>query len=313
MGTRRSIAILVTTILFAVALLGTGYRLGRKPQTTPDDPANAYPLLSRRIFADNPKDPLINFSILRTQLNDYYSKNALDGSLYFEYLPTGTEVRVNGDEKNAAASLLKVPLAMEFYKAIELGKIDPNKQITLREEQLDSAYGNLYKKGAGYNLTLMETAKLMLVDSDNTALKALADAMEGVLTDENSVFNYLDLAAQQQTDQSVIIGARSYSSILKCLYFACYLNKDDSQKVLDYLTQTSFTNRLVAGVPDKSIKIAHKIGVFRQKTQSDCGIIYLPNRPYILCIMIDGQDNDPTNKHIADLSKQVYDFVTKQQ
>lgn len=305
--------LVITASIGVLIALGLGFWLFNLGKSQIDKPGNGlastYPLLSTRIFANNAKDPLINFSPLRSELRKYFSDNHLKGSLYFEYLHTGTEVRISGDEQQEAASLLKVPLSMELYKASELGLIDLKTKISLREEWLDSAYGTLYQKGAGYTLTLEELAKIMLTDSDNTALQAIASTMEGLLPSDESVFIYLDASITQAPDLSVSIGARTYSSILKCLYFSCYVNYDHSELLLSYLTETKFNDRLVAGIDDKSIEIAHKIGVFQEQTQSDCGIIYLPNRPYVLCVMIDGEDNAQTNKHIAELSKKAYQYV----
>lgn len=312
----RARQITIGAVAVVVLMAGStiaGYRMGQNslPVAT-TQPSHAYPLLSRRVFSENPKDPLINFVGLRQQFQKYFDDNQLRGSLYFEYLHTGTEVRVSGDEQQAAASLLKVPLAMELYKAAELNKIDLSQRITLRADWLDSAFGTLYQKGAGYSLTLEEAAKIMLRDSDNTASRAIADTIDGLIPPSEGVFTYLDASITQQPDLSVSIGARSYSSILKCLYFACYLNHDDSQRVLQYLTETSFDDRLMAGIDDPSVTVAHKIGVFQNKIQSDCGIIYLPSRPYIFCAMLHGENDSATNRHIAELSKKAYQYVKNQ-
>lgn len=296
----------------AVSVL-TGIRFGKQavPQTA-EQASGEYPLLSRRIFLEDPKEPLINFVPLRQDFQQYFTDNGLSGSLYFEYLHTGVEVRISEDEKQAAASLLKVPLAMELYKAAELGKIDLDQRVTLTNDMLDSAFGTLYQKGVGHSLTLAEAARIMLVDSDNTALKAVAAYMEGVLPPQESVFNYLDASITQAPDLSVSIGSRAYSSILKCLYYSCYLNHDDSELLLEHLTQTKFDDRMMAGISDKNIKVAHKIGVFQEITQSDCGIVYLPHRPYIFCAMIDGPNTDEVDNHLAELSRKAYLYVQDQ-
>jgi beta-lactamase class A len=216
---------------------------------------------------------------------------------------------VDGDELRLAASLIKLPAAMDLYRAAELGKVDLDKKITLQESWLDGGYGTLYQKGAGYELSLRDAAKIMLTESDNTALKAIAYSTETKLTPDQRAINALDADISQNPDLTVSIGARSYTSFLKCLYFSCYLSKDDSQELLDYLSESTFDNRLAAGIDDKSIRVAHKIGVANTTTQSDCGIVYVPNRNYAICIMLNGDDNPQTNKHIAELSKIVYTFV----
>ena len=67
---------------------------------------------------------------------------------------------------------------------------------------------------------------------------------------------------------------------------------------------------LVAGV-DPGVIVAHKIGVFDPLgINSDCGIIYIPNRPYTLCIMVKG--NESTSKrHISVLSKMIFGYIMK--
>ena len=56
------------------------------------------------------------------------------------------------------------------------------------------------------------------------------------------------------------------------------------------------------------VKIAHKIGVAGQNNQADCGIIYVPNRNYILCVMV-SENQERGSEVIAQLSKRVYDYV----
>lgn len=271
-----------------------------------------YPLLSKQIFIEGTDEHIINFSNLRKDLNTYFEDNKLSGTAYFEYLPTGTSIRISGEETEVAASLIKVPAAMDLYRAAELGKIDLDKKIALKQEWLDSGFGELYKKGAGYQISLREAAEIMLRDSDNTALKAVANSNNNLLSSDERVFNAVDVSITQNSDLSISISARSYSSILKCLYYACHLNKKDSQEILNYLTQTKFDDRLVAGIDDKNIRVAHKIGVFAETTQSDCGIVYIPNKNYVLCIMIDGANNDEVAKHIAEMSKKTFQFVYQQ-
>ena len=200
---------------------------------------------------------------------------------------------------------------MDLFKAAEMGKVNLDQEITLQESWLDNAYGDLYKKGAGYKLTIREAIKIMLQDSDNTALKAVAASTPPDFPIEDRSFSAVDVDFQQNQDMTVSISARSYSSFLKCLYYSCYTNHDDSQEILSYLTESSFDNRLVAGVSNKDIKVAHKIGVNSENTQSDCGIVYMQRRNYLLCVMIKGQNNETTDKHIAEMSKLVYEYLDK--
>ncbi len=300
--------LLIALIVVVVVIAGVAVFIKSKSSDTTTLNRADFPLLAGRIFAENPAEPIINFSKLRVSLNEYYQNNNLSGGLYFEYLPTGTSVRVTGDNLEVAASLIKLPVAMELYRASELAGLDLDQTVVLKEEWLDSNFGKLYQKGAGHKLTLREAAKIMLEDSDNTALKAVAASLQGVVSPEENPFVFLDVDFRQNTDLTISISSRSYSSFLKCLYFSCYLTKEHSQEILDSLTQTDFDSRIVAGVED-GVEVAHKVGNFADITQNDCGIIYLENKNYVLCVMVDGPDNASTDKHIAELSRITYEFV----
>lgn len=294
--------------LVALALFGAGYAvhmLTVKPVATDNV---TYPLLARRLFIDNPNDTRINFSKLRASLNKYFDDKDLEGSVYFEYLPTGSSVRVHPDDRYRAASLIKLPVAMELYKGVELGKVDLNKKVKLKQEWLNGGYGSLYEKGAGYELTLKEAAEIMLKDSDNTALRVLIDANKDLDLDNRALAS-LDIELTTNQDGSIDIGTRAYSSFLKCLYFACYNSFEHSQTILKMLTETPFNDRIAAGIDDKNLPVAHKIGVFNNQVQSDCGIVYVPQRNYALCIMLQGEDTPDTRGKMAELSKMVYEFV----
>ncbi len=272
-----------------------------------------FSLLAKRIQIDNPNDININFVQLRSQLESYTSSLGSDAdevSVYFEYLPTGVSIDINEQNESIAASLMKVPVVMSLYKLADSGKIDLDKKVALKQEWLNDEYGTLYKQGIGYELTIRDAAKLALTDSDNTAILLIFDQLEGKLDESQGSINYLDLEIKINSDERVSMGAQSYSSILKCLYFACYNNMQDSQEILEYLTKSSFTDRLTRDIP-KEILVAHKIGTLFKEYQSDCGVFYVPNRNYSLCVMIKGDDPD-ASREIANISRKVYDFISVQ-
>ncbi len=312
---------IVLIVLLVVLAVGVSYWIGQKTAKSSSKPSDItssqseeYNLLAKRIFLDNPNDIKINFSPLRQKLNSYFEQNKLTGgNLYFEYLPTGTSIRISGDEQLVAASLMKVPAVMDMYKAHELGRLDIDENVKIQSNWLNNEYGSLYKQGAGYRISPREASKIMLEESDNTALAVVANSIKGKLTDTESSINYLDLDLVVNPDGTISMNARGYSSIFKCLYFSCYNTKEDSQKMLEQLTNSIFTSRIPAGVTDKNIKIAHKIGTNFDNNQNDCGIVYYPKNNYLLCVLIPGEESAQTDKHIADVSKLVYDFINNGQ
>jgi hypothetical protein len=69
-------------------------------------------------------------------------------------------------------------------------------------------------------------------------------------------------------------------------------------------------------VPDESIKVAHKFGerTLEKGTQHfhDCGIVYYPRHPYLLCVMTQGRDIEAQSRAIASISTFVFQKMEKQ-
>lgn len=308
---RQSLLVRCLVVAVAVLLLSNlawvaAYRSAKSLHAT----SSAYPLLSKRVLSDARNDPIINFVPLRKALQKKFDALPVEKSFYFEYLPSGTSIRVGADNELIAASLIKVPLCMNLYKAAELGKVNLDQSVTITGSELDNAYGDLWQKGAGTRITLREAARLALAESDNTAAHAIFDTIHTLLTSDQESLNQLDVDQNMQSGEAVI-DAKSYSSVLKGLYLSSYLQPKDSEEILQYLTESTAKNRLVADLPT-NIRVAHKIGVYNAAwSESDCGIVYEPKRPYVICAMV-GLPEEQADQFIADISKQVYDYVASQ-
>lgn len=277
------------------------------------DPSKQYPLLAKRLFQENSNDTIINFQPLRQQVKDYLKKSGVNYSFYFEYLFTGSNIRAGENNQLVGASLMKIPIVMDLYKAAEMGKINLDQEVTVVQPQTgdDPDYGNTAKLVPGQKINLREAAKIALTESDNTAAYTVFNAIQGKLSAEDQTINNLDVETRVDDSSKgkvALIDSRAYSSFLRCLYFSCQLSKDHSEEILSYLTDSTDNSRLAAGLPN-NVKVAHKIGSFSTITQSDCGIVYVPDRRYMVCIMLD-EDKDKAAADIKELSKIIYDYVT---
>jgi beta-lactamase class A len=275
-----------------------------------DTLAAKYPLLSKSVLADGADDILINFVSLRMQLDTEFDALPANTqqSFYFEYLPDGTNIREGADNYLIAASLIKVPLVMNLFRAAELHKLNLNQTVTVTPSEIDNDYGTLWQKGAGYKLTLRQAAQAALEQSDDTATHLIYDHVNGLLTSNQQSLASLDID-QDITNGNAVITARAYSSVMKSLYYASFLSNADSETILAYLTKSTETRRLTAQLPN-GVLVAHKNGVNNTIwAQSDCGIVYVPNRPYLICAMV-GLPEDQANTFIANVSKTVYDYVS---
>lgn len=281
-----------------------------------------YPLLAKRLFIANPSDLIINFTSLREDLRGYINAQDEKIGLYFEYLPTGLSINLGANEEFFRASLIKLPGVMKTYKLIEEKKLKESDVLEVGTADINPLFGSVDKLPAGSKKTVAELVKLALTESNNTAYQVLfTETNNRILgakgNDEQNireVYDYLDVP-RNAAGETQSISPKNYSSVLKSLYFSSYLSYENSSKILDLLTQNTFDDWLPQPIP-KDIKVAHKYGVYDLESpkfaqvHSDCGIVYVPKRPYLTCVMINSQDRAESAKHIQTMSKKIYDFVS---
>jgi beta-lactamase class A len=99
--------------------------------------------------------------------------------------------------------------------------------------------------------------------------------------------------------------------MFRILFNASYLTQAASEQALELLTRSEFRAGLVAGVPAGTV-VAHKFGERIDGGVAklhDCGIVYHPARPYLLCVMTEGDRFEPLASLIAETSRIAYDQV----
>lgn len=270
-----------------------------------DKLAARYPYLSRQSLTDNETDLLIHFVELRKTLRTTVAPWGTTFAFYFEYLPTGISIGVNEKTEFTLASLLKVPYAIAYYAQLEQSGLNIQQMATIQQSDIDNRFGALWQRGAGAQLSFDELIRIMLVESDDTAVNVLSRYIDPSVY--RSVYDGLDIELPDGELRPTQLTAKSYSSILKALYFSSIINKEHSEYILSLLTQTAFNDKLVAGVP-AGIPVAHKIGVIDTQLYHDCGIVYEPQRPYLLCML--SQSDEPTAQNrMKTVSSQVYSFI----
>lgn len=238
-----------------------------------------------------------------------------EAAVYFRDLKNGPVFGVNETIDFAPASLLKLPLALVYLTQAER---DPKiLEEQLRGEKPDWSFTENFHPTETINPTEPHTVddllRHMLSYSDNNSYGVLQKNIYD--TGQKGVMNqtFLELGFIDPTSvYDEVISVRQYASIFRVLYNASYLSDDLSEKVLAWLVQADFTQGLVSGVPE-GVKIAHKFGERTspdgEKQLHDCGIVYYPKNPYLLCVMTHGQDFTEIKAVISHISEEVYQEV----
>lgn len=259
-------------------------------------------------FLEQQKITSINYWGLKEKLLKEIEKTPdVQYGIYFEDLSTGSWIGINEKEQFYPRSLFKVPLMVAILKKVEEGNLSLDQKVKLSLRDLDNEYTSIGLNQIGLELSIEEWIKRMVQESDNTAMRVLAD---NFVTDEDYV-KTISMMGLYKTDKEQSISAREFSNMFRSLYFSTYLRRAFSEFALSILVDTKFNSQIPAGLPE-GVKVSHKIGFDYEKGYfHDCGIVYLENKNYILCVMSKGINSETADKMISSISKIVYEYNNK--
>ena len=263
------------------------------------------------------------FSDVSKQVKKYLAKeikagNLYDYSFYVRDLNSGLWF---GDRDHSGffpASLFKLPIAIAAYKQGEDDFSFLKRRVIYTKELAEQ--NTLTQLNAestlvvGGSYSVEELVEKMLTVSDNGAKDLLLSIMN--LSYVDKLFSIVSLV-DSVTPNGYEISSRKYALFLRVLYGSSYLNEEHSELLLEMLSKSSFKDGLVGGVPG-NVRVAHKFGVYevtetanqKEKTGQqlhDCGVVYHPEHPYIICLMTKGKNQEILFKIIANVSRVVYE------
>lgn len=251
---------------------------------------------------------------LEDQVNSYtFAKKATHISVYLRGLNNGDWLGINENENFSPASLLKVPNMISLLKAAEADPSILTKNIVYQKklEDIEPFFKPDQELEIGKSYTVEELIYRMIVYSDNEAMKLLRNIYDTNFY--NRIYADIGINTPDDSNPEDFMTVTSYASFFRILYNASYLSVASSEKALDMLSKVTFRKGLVDGVPAGTI-VAHKFGerlIPKGNTEikqvHDCGIIYVPGNPYLLCIMTRGSDYATLASIIRDLSKSIWE------
>jgi beta-lactamase class A len=271
------------------------------------------------------KKMLTEFMPLKNKINNLIAEKIKDKkasviSVYFD-TRDGNWLSINPTEKYSPASLLKVPTAIAFFKEAE-----ENPKLLSKKIAYSGAYDyNQFeyfkppeKLVPGQSYTIEDLIGRMLGHSDNNAYFLLVENIDiKILTEVYSDLGIV-IPASLDSGQADFITIKQYANFFRVLHNASYLGRDMSEKALSLLSKDNLPQGIASGIP-KDIPIAEKFGErnfssqamdpYSEKELHDCGIIYYPGHPYLLCVMTKGTSYINLAGVISDTSKLVYDYI----
>jgi beta-lactamase class A len=314
--------------LLCLVAFGSGVALERwgfEPKTIPsvrlgtDEYSYINPLLLCRNYRDEKFSELedLKRELERITASAQQGKVIDTSAIYVRDLNTGYWTGINEDEEYEPASLLKVPILMAY---LSLAQSNPR----ILEEQV------YYTRDSGQEPPLVEKPLLesgryystesllrgMIVDSDNSATKIL----EGRINKDflQDIYAELGIRSPYNSNDTYRISTRTYGLFFRVLYNSTFLSRAMSEKAFGMLAEVKFNKGLRAGT-SAGTPVAHKYGYRIIKSDpprlielSDCGVIYQPSAPYLLCVMARGSDPEDTSVYIKDIAAAANHFFSQQ-
>jgi len=241
-------------------------------------------------------------------------------AVFFRDLENGPTFGINDHEKFIPASLLKVPVMFTYFK---LAEEDPS--ILENKLEYKTALSELLPPQTGaseHKLELGRTYKVdnlifrMIAYSDNGANLLLLEHLKRLSPDRDlltETFTELGMINLKGDIEAEALSAKTYASFFRLMYNSSYLSKEFSEKGLKYLSQSDYKQGIRGGIPG-NISVANKFGerqISEDRVQlHDCGIIYYPENPYLLCVMTKGNDFEELSDTIRSVSGAVWEEIS---
>ncbi|HYV33420.1 MAG TPA: serine hydrolase, partial [Candidatus Limnocylindria bacterium] len=238
-------------------------------------------------------------------------------SVYIRDLTDNHWAGINEQAQYEPASLLKVVIMMTYLKQAEDNPgLLSQKLLYTQQLQNDSTspYDAASNLEVGKSYKVDDLIKNMIVNSDNGAKNTLIDAID--VNALNEFYSLLNIKNPGDSTADYTISTQTYSLLFRILFNATYLNYANSEKALELLSQATFKDGLAAGLPE-GVSVAHKFGEYVPESNGeiteiglhDCGIIYYPDHPYLLCVMTLGKNLDDLSSLIQNISRLAYQQI----
>lgn len=241
---------------------------------------------------------------------------AFQSGMFFLDMDNGNYVDLNGDKIFPAASIIKLPILVAFFQAVDAGKVRLDEKLTLRPELFASGSGEMQFQRPWTQFSAQYTAAQMIIISDNTATNLILKRLggPGVLNQQfrswglkqTVIRNWLpDLSGTNTTT------ARELVNLLTLLDQGKLLTPSSWEKALAILRQTKNRKLLAAGLGPGAV-FAHKTGDIGFML-GDAGMIQMPTgKRYMAAVIAKTPYDDPAGwTFMREISKIAYTYFNQ--
>lgn len=237
-------------------------------------------------------------------------------SLFVLDLETGDYADVKGGKAFPAASVIKLPILVAFFQAVDAGNVRLSEKLVMRPELIASGSGYMQDLPPWSSYSAQYTVGKMIETSDNTATNMIIKRLGGaqVLNQRFRSWGLQDTAIRNwlpDLSGTNTVSAQDLALVLTKLARGNLLSSASRQRAIAILKTCRTRTLLVPGVGPGG-QIAHKTGDIGFAI-GDAGIIFMPNgRQYIAAVMLRRPYNDPQGRdYVQAISRLTYSYFSQ--
>lgn len=237
---------------------------------------------------------------------------------------------VNPDSVFHAASTMKLPVMIEYFRGLDAGRIGKDQDLLLGTEFRSIVDSSPYSLDAGVDsdssvfsrvgqrVPLQWLVERMIVRSSNLATNTLIELLDARRVDATArslgttgmkVLRGVEDGKAFQQGLNNQTSARDLAVLLEAIASGRAASAESCREMIDILARQEFNDEIPAGLPPRT-RVAHKTG-WITGVNHDAALVFPPGqRPYVLVVLTKGISERPVAQRlIADISRLVWDTV----
>ena len=272
-------------------------------------------------------DKKIDYNILEKKIISKFNDETGNFALAFKNLDDGKEILINENEIFHAASTIKTPVMIEFYKQLHQGKLSLEDTLQIKNEFKSIVDGTMYKLSEfddsdkntynklGQYYSINNLIYEMITISSNFATNILIDYIGAnnvtKSMKEIGALN-IDILRGVEDIKAFELGLNNTTSakdlliIYEKLAKGKIINNESSAIMIDILKDQKYDDIIPKYLP-KDIEIANKTGMITG-VHHDSGIVFLKDgKKYIIIILSKNMsDMESGTEMMAKISELIY-------
>ncbi|MDQ3534947.1 MAG: class A beta-lactamase-related serine hydrolase [Bacteroidota bacterium] len=259
---------------------------------------------------------------LTDKLNSIINKFDGDAGVYVRNLKTGKTVNIAADSIFPTASMIKIPIMIGIFYAIQENKLDYEQELIYRDSLFYPGEDILGSFKDSASIHLDKVVMLMMTTSDNTAslwcqhLAGTGTVINKILNNYNFEHTRVNSRTPGRKDFQEKWGwgqttPREMAELMVLIRSGKMLNKEASDRMYRNLTRTYWDEEAVSQIP-ATVQVASKQGAVNQ-SKSEVVLVNAPSGDYVFCIITKNQKDEKWEKDnegyelIRKVSKVIWD------